>query len=303
MTHSPGPPSPPYRPTILRPGSRSVRPLFFFHTDPVLRERVLRVASERLECITVPSWDSLMRFLAEAPPTALAVVDPYAETPPGRPELSDKLRTLLERFPSTTVLAALEIRPGRFHDLRKLGEWGVAEIIALDRNESAESIARKIRSAQGRLMRSFLSHSLPTFVSGRGRAVLAAAAEMAARVGQGSDLAASLHLSDRALLRWCERSHLPPPRRLLAWVRVLLAAELLDYPEQTVLSVAHSCGYATDSSLRRAVQEFTGFTPTQLRRMGSFTTASRAFMDELLRIRDAAKSGDHPFHDDEPDDE
>nr|ASV46962.1 AraC family transcriptional regulator [uncultured bacterium] len=267
----------------------------------MLRERVLRAAGDRLECVTVPSWESLMRFLEEAPPTALAVVDPYAETP-GRRTLSEKLKTLLERFPSATVLAALEIRPGRFHDLRTLGEWGVAEVIALDRDETAESIARKIRSAQGRLMRSFLSHSLPSFVSSRGRAVLAAAAELAARVGQGSDLAESLHLSDRALLRWCERSHLPPPRRLLAWVRVLLAAELLDYPEQTVLSVAHTCGYATDSSLRRAVQEFTGFTPTELRRVGAFTTAADTFLAELLRIREAAKSAGRP-RDDEPDDD
>ncbi len=302
MTHSPITASPPHPPTILRPGSQSARPLFFFHSDALLRERVLRAAGDRFECITVPSWESLMRFLEEAPPTALAVVDPYAETP-GRREPSEKLKALLERFPSATVLAALEIRPGRFHDLRKLGEWGVAEVIALDRDETAESIARKIRSSQGRLMRSFLSHSLPSFVSSRGRAVLVAAAELAARVGQGSDLAESLHLSDRALLRWCERSHLPPPRRLLAWVRVLLAAELLDYPEQTVLSVAHTCGYATDSSLRRAVQEFTGFTPTELRRVGAFATASDAFLAELLRIRAAAKSGDRSRDDDEPDDE
>lgn len=300
MTHSADTPSPPHPPTPLNPGPQATRPLFFLHSDPVLRERVLRAAGERFECVTVPGWDSLTRFLSEAPLTAIAVVDPYAETP-GRRELSDKLKTLLARFPSATVLAALEIRPGRFHDLRTLGEWGVAEVIALDRDETTESIARKIRSSQGRLLRSFLANSLPSFVSSRGRAVLVAAAEVAARVGQGSDLAESLHLTDRALLRWCERSHLPPPRRLLAWVRVLFAAELLDYPEQTVLSVAHTCGYATDSSLRRAVQEFTGSTPTELRRMGAFATAADAFLAELLRIRAAADPA-RPTGDDEPDD-
>lgn len=300
MTDSAHDPSPPHPPTPVRPGPQAARPLFFLHSDPVLRERVLRAAGERFECVTVPGWDSLARFLSEAPLTAVAVVDPYAETP-GRRELSDKLRALLARFPSATVLAALEIRPGRFHDLRTLGEWGVAEVVALDRDETAESIARKIRSSQGRLLRSFLANSLPSFVSSRGRAVLVAAAEVAARVGQGSDLAESLHLTDRALLRWCERSHLPPPRRLLAWVRVLFAAELLDYPEQTVLSVAHTCGYATDSSLRRAVQEFTGRTPTELRRMGAFATAADTFLAELLRIRAAAAPGD-PAADDEPDD-
>ncbi|HEV2150488.1 MAG TPA: helix-turn-helix domain-containing protein [Longimicrobiaceae bacterium] len=259
------------------------------HPDAVLRERVHRAAGERFECITVPTWESLARFLDEAPLTSLAVVDPYAEMP-GRRELSPQLRMLLGRFPAVTVLAALEIQPGRFHDLRTLGEWGVSEVIALDRDETTESIARKIRAMQGRLTRSFLTNALPSFVSSRGRAVLLAATEVATGGGQGADLASALNLSDRALLRWCERSHLPPPRRLLAWIRVLLAAELLDYPDETVLSVAHTCGYATDSSLRRAVYEFTGATPTELRRTGAFATAADAFLAELLRLREAASS-------------
>ncbi|HEX2191396.1 MAG TPA: helix-turn-helix domain-containing protein [Longimicrobiaceae bacterium] len=268
--------------------TRFARPLFILHTDPVLRERVHRVGGDRFDCVDVGAWDTLIRLLGEAPLTALAVVDPYSGSP-GRRELAPQLQVLLSRYPSVTVLAALEIRPGRFHDLRTLGEWGVSEIIALDRDETTESIARKIRSAQGRLMRSFLAHSLPSFVSSRGRAVLLAAAELAAHGGQGSDLAESLHLSERALLRWCERSHLPAPRRLLAWVRVLFAAELLDYPDQTVLGVAHTSGYATDSSLRRAMQEFTGATPTELRRVGAFAAAADAFLSELLRLREEAK--------------
>lgn len=281
--------APRHPPATLGPDTRVSRPLFILHADPVLRERVHRAGGDRFDCIEVAGWEALIRRLGDAPLTALAVVDPYAGAT-GRKELAPELHTLLSRYPSVSVLAALEIRPGRFHDLRTLGEWGVSEIIALDRDETTESIARKIRSVQGRLMRSFLANSLPSFVSGRGRAVLLAATELASRGGQGSDLAESLHLSERALLRWCERSHLPPPRRLLAWVRVLFAAELLDYPDQTVLSVAHTSGYATDSSLRRAMQEFTGATPTELRRVGAFAAAADAFLAELLRLRQEAKA-------------
>lgn len=285
-------PPPPHTPITLRPDTQAARPLFFFHSDAVLRERVRRAAGDRFEFVTVSGWESLARHLEETP-TAVAVVDPYAGTRGGR-DLSPKLKELVSRFPSVTVLAALDIQPGRFHDLRTLGEWGVCEIVALDGEETTESIARKIRSAQGRLMRSFLSHSLPSFVTTRGRAVLLAAAEVAMEGGQASDLAGALHLTERALLRWCERSHLPAPRRLLAWVRVLLAAEMLDYPDATVLGVAHSSGYATDSSLRRALQEFTGATPTELRRTGAFAAAGDAFLAELLRLRREAKEASRP---------
>lgn len=261
------------------------RPLFILHSDAVLRERVYRASAERFECITLPGWSALMEALAAAPLAALAVVDPYAGTP-GRRDLAPQLQTLLGSFPSVTVLAALEIRPGSFHDLRTLGEWGVSEIIALDRDETTESIARKLRSTQGRLVRSLIGHSLPSSIPSRGRAVLGAAAEVAARGGQGRDLAEALHLTERALLRWCERSGLPAPRRLLAWMRILLAAEMLDHPEQTVLGVAHTCGYATDSSLRRAMQELTGATPSELRESGAFSRAADAFLDELTRLRE-----------------
>lgn len=266
-----------------RQGMRT-RPLFILHSDAVLRERVHRASAERFECITVQGWSQLTEALSRAPLAAVAVVDPYADIP-GRKSLSPHLQTLLGRFPAVTVLAALEIRPGRFHDLRTLGEWGVSEIIALDRDETTESIARKIRSTQGRMVRSLIGHSLPSCVPSRGRAVLAAASEVAARGGQGRELAAALHLTDRALLRWCERSGLPAPRRLLAWMRILLAAELLDHPEQTVLGVAHTCGYATDSSLRRAMQEFTGATPSELRETGAFVTAADAFLREMAELR------------------
>ncbi|HEX2091034.1 MAG TPA: helix-turn-helix domain-containing protein [Longimicrobiaceae bacterium] len=239
-----------------------------------------RAGADRFECITVPGWEALLDSLTHAPVTSLVVVDPYAGTP-GRRELAPELRILLTRYPCVTVLAALEIGPGRFHDLRTLGEWGVSEIIALDRDETTESISRKIRAAQGRLVRSFLTSSLPFHIPSRGRAVLSAAVEVAAKGGQGSDLAAALHLSDRSLLRWCERSHLPAPRRVLAWMRVLLAAELLDHPEQSVMNVAHTCGYATDSSLRRAMQEFTGRTPTELRKVGAFRAAAESFLAEI----------------------
>ena len=97
-------------------------------------------------------------------------------------------------------------------------------------------------------------------------------ARVIATAGRGAklDLARQLRLSRRTLLRWCKRAELPPPRKLLAWMRILLAAELLDDPGRTVLTVAHACGYASDSGLRRVTQKFVGASPSELRRRGAF---------------------------------
>ncbi|HEU0298897.1 MAG TPA: helix-turn-helix domain-containing protein [Longimicrobium sp.] len=265
------------------------RPLIVMHSDPVFKERVRRVGSQRFKTQFVDDWDALRTALMESPPAALVVVDPYTRTYGTEAELAPELRSVLWEFPSATVITALEVRRGRVRDLRTLGEWGVKEVIALDEEDTVEAISRRLRSAQGRPLQSLLERSLPTNLSGRARALLMAAAEVVAEGGHGRDLAASLKLSERTLLRWAEQADLPPPRRILAWMRVLLACELLDDPGQTVLSVAYTCGYASDSSLRRAVQEFTGVMLTQLRKQGAFATASEKFLAELNEAREAGR--------------
>ena len=121
------------------------------------------------------------------------------------------------------------------------------------------------------------------------RALAVAAGELA------QDLARRLKISRRTLLRWSERAGLPPPRRLLAWMRVLLACELLDDPGRSVSSVARIAGYASDGGLRRVMQNFLRASPTELRQRGAVKTAVAAFVKEMnesrLRVRITTREG------------
>lgn len=263
------------------------RPLIVLHADTVFREQIRRAGGRRFEFRTVPAWEALRAQLRAAPPAALIVVDPYLGSDG---ELAPELRSLLWEFPSATVIAALDLRPARFRDLRTLGAWGVAEVIALNEEDTQEGIARRLRSVQGRPLQSLLERSLPPSTSGQARALLMAAAEVVSAGGQARELARALYLSPRTLLRWCERADLPAPRRILVWMRILLACELLDDPGRTVLSVAYACGYSSDNSLRRALQDFLGVTPTELRRRGAFVVAAEAFLQELEETRGRARS-------------
>jgi AraC-like DNA-binding protein len=262
-----------------------LRPLIVLHGDAALREHLRQTSASRYRHREVSDWEELREALREEMPVAIAVVDPYR--PDGR-SLATELRSLIWDFPTVTVVAALEVRRDRIRDLRTLGEWGVKEVVSIGEDDTPEALVRRIRTAQGRPLQSLLERSLPANLSGRGRALLMAAAEVVAEGGHGRDLAARLRLSERTLLRWAEQADLPPPRRVLAWMRVLLACELLDDPSQTVLSIAYTCGYASDSSLRRAVQEFTGMQLADLRRRGAFGTASGLFARELEQTREGA---------------
>lgn len=265
------------------------RPLLVMHSNGAFKERIRRLGGRGYACTFIPSWEQLRAEVIASPPAAILVVDPYAGSTPESPQLSADLRTLLWEFPSATVLAAVELRPGRSRDLRMLGEWGVTDIISLAEDDTHEAIYRRLRSIEGRSLQRLLERTLPPMLSGRTRMLMMTAAEVVAVGGKGRDLARRLHLSERTVLRWAERAGLPPPRRMLAWMRILLASSLLDDPGRSVLSVAHACGYSSDSSLRRAMQDFLGTGPSALRREGAFPTASRVFLTELAQTRAAGR--------------
>lgn len=262
------------------------RLLLIMHPNGAFAERVQAVGAKTFRCRTVASWADLRALAAEAPPSTLLVLDPYRKNARGVWKLTPELRGFLWEFPSITVVAAIEVRSGCSHDLRTLGEWGVADVISIYEDDTSEGMLRRLWLAQGRPLQNLLAKSLPSTVSGRSRTLLMTAAEVVSMGGKGRDLARALHLSQRTVLRWAERAGLPPPRRILAWMRILMAASLLDDPGRTVFSVACACGYASDSSLRRAMQDFLGTIPTRLRRNGAFEYATGAFLRELAEYKE-----------------
>lgn len=260
------------------------RPLFLLHQDRVLVERLNRIAPDRFRLHPVESWTALWAGVAEAPPAALVLVDPYFGELNGRGP-SPHLSHLLKAFPSATVVVAMESTPSRYADIRQMGEWGVAEVLQLDEDTSRESVRRRLLSARGQPLRRLLAHDPGFPLTGRARALMDAAVETVMMGGYPRDLARTLGFSPSTLLRWCERSQLPTPRRLLLWMRVLFASALLDDPGHSVFSVGLACGYSGDQALRRAIRAVLPLTPTQLRQAGAFETASNAFFQELAALR------------------
>lgn len=244
----------------------------------------------------VADWDALEEAIREAPPSAMVVVDPRGRArADGRRPLAPELRQLLEAYPSTAVVAALEIRIDSHEQVRQLGRWGVVQIVAQGHDDTVEALRRRLRGARGRPLRALLEQVLPPETSGRARAIIDAAADIVTAGEHGRDLAAALNLSRRTLLRWSERAGLPPPRKLLAWMRILLACALLDDPGRSVLSVANTAGYASDSGLRRITQKFLQASPTELRAKGAFPPAAREFVrvltDARLKVRVTTREG------------
>lgn len=264
-------------------------PLLVLHDDAELNARLTTLASQQgYELRRLPGWSELAEAARTAPASALIVVDPLEGTP-DRSQVAPDLARLLDDLPSLAITAAMHLRPGTHEQVRRLGDLGVVQVIDLEEESTPTALGQRLAAARGRPLRALMERALPDSTSGAARAILAAATAIVAKGGQGQDLADFLNVTPRTVSRWCRRAALPPPKRLLAWMRILLAAELLDDPGRRITEVAASCGYAADSSLRHTLRTFVGMTPTELRRHGAFAVSSRLFLEALAEARSAEK--------------
>ncbi len=122
--------------------------------------------------------------------------------------------------------------------------------------------------------------------------LLQSAAAAVARRGDARELAGELDLHPRTVLRRVTEAGLPVPRRLLAWLRILLAARLLE-GGATIRHAALACGYVAESGLRRVIFEFLRVQPASLRTSG-VRTVIRALSSELSAIAARDRPGTMP---------
>lgn len=261
------------------------RPLIVMHPDDELSRRLRTVSGSRFKMSKAEGWSELRDLVSEAPPAAVVVVDPYHGRENGDGP-SPHLYNVLRAHPSATVVAAMDTSPDRYRDLALLGTWGVAEVLHTEEDLSKAAVQRRLLTARALYLRRLLSddHGIP--LTGRARALIDEAVDTVMAGGHPKDLADKLGFSPSTLLRWCRRSQIPNPRRLLLWMRVLLASALLDDPGHTVSSVGRACGYSGDQALRRAIRSVMPYTPTELRDMGALDTVSRAFFAEIADLQD-----------------
>lgn len=100
------------------------------------------------------------------------------------------------------------------------------------------------------------------------------------RVTAVAAIARALGIGRRALEYRFKRAGLPTPVRMLAWCRVLFAADLLTNPRVSVERAAAAAGYASPAALRKAVQRL-GLTVGSFRRPGDYQAAPLAFRQAL----------------------
>lgn len=227
----------------------------------------------------VDGWEALDEALATAAPSTVAVVDPYD----GRPRsegLSPRVPELIRRHPMTPVVATMSLEDAIAEHVAEVLGWGVSEVVDLQLENTPTALVPRLRDAHARPLKRRVEAILSPYASTDALTLLRASCEVVVDGGGAPDLARRYGVEARTVAAWCRREALPPPRRLLAWTRVLLAAVLLEESERPVLNAARGAGYATDTALRRAMRVLLDADPSTMPRANLFARATERFNDE-----------------------
>jgi D-alanyl-D-alanine carboxypeptidase/D-alanyl-D-alanine-endopeptidase (penicillin-binding protein 4) len=191
---------------------------------------------------------------------------------PTRAEASERISGLRRLDPGLAIIAYIEFRHSDgYYDL---GERGVDGVV------TASTPQNRLRSEVDAAFSVARGGALARKLRGRVRApvpeALAWSVAHASHETSVEKLASALGLSPRALREVLSDAGLPPPAKLLLWGRLLLAGARLGADGRTVEEVAFSVGYATATSLARAMKLHTGLTPGQVAEKGGMDAVEKS---------------------------
>ncbi len=249
--------------------------LVILQTDARAVARLCESLEGDHELIVCSSWESLRRLLGRNGFDG-CLVDPDF---PNRHVASSEIEKLREHRPGLAIIAYVEESGAlAYFDL---GGLGVAGVLA------AGSEAPTIRSAVDHALATARADGIARGLHGRfaspGPVAIGWAVEHAGPDTNVEKLAAALGHTPRSPRQALEDAGLPAPTRVLLWGRLLLAGARLSKDGRTVEDVAFSLGYATATSLARAMKRQTGLTPSEVSEHGG-----------MERVRDALFPQDRP---------
>lgn len=250
------------------------------HAAPVMRPFL--PLPEPFEARVADSPARMLELLRDASPCWTVLVVPGDDCPP------EMVRNAVERAALVPVVAAVELTAARADVLAALWDAGISGVIDLHPRPSPGEMVRELRSAHARPFKARIEAALSPRVSMNGLTLVRAAAEVVVDGGNSVALAARLGALDRTVLGWCTRETLPAPRRLLVWLRLALAAALLEQPGRSIASAARAAGYASDHSLRRVLRTELGARYGSAPRGATFAHVFERFNAELRDLREAA---------------
>jgi AraC-like DNA-binding protein len=239
----------------------------------------LRVAiRDRHEVIVCADWEALQEA-CDTHAVRLVVVDLYAT---GEANF-ERIRELKQGMPRLTIIAYSTITLDRVRDVFDTGRVGVDALVLPDQDDSPRQLLALIERAESRSLGSVVRQSLDEVDPSVRDAVLLAITRAHEQLSP-EQLAKLLALPRRTVSARLSAAGFPPPRRLLTWGRLVVAAHLLEDQHRTADRVAASLGFPSGSAFRNLCQRYLHSTPGDIRRRGGAAYVVRAMLGHVGHV-------------------
>lgn len=202
------------------------------------------------------------------------VVEPRDDTGSSTAPLVGALRGAFPRIP---VLAYCDHRRDRSTDILALARAGVHELVFRGVDDVRPALGTVLASAARHCTAAQLVAQLRDVVRGEALPFVAYCLEHAAEPLTVVSVARALGVHRKTLVYRCAQAALPSPRAVIAWCRLVMAAQLLEDRGRSVEQVALALDFPSGTALRNMLKRHTGLSPRELRVPGGGQQVLRRF--------------------------
>lgn len=243
--------------------------------QPAHVQRLRTAIRDRHELVPCATWDALAEA-CETHPVRIAVVDLYATGDAN----FERIRQLKQRWPGLSLLTYSTITMDRVRDVFDAGRIGMDALIIADQDDTPRQLLARIEHAESRSLGSEVRMALGEVDPSVRDAVLLVITRAHERMSPAG-LARLLALPRRTVSQRLASAGYPPPRRLLTWGRLIVAARMLEDPHRTADRVAANLGFPSGSAFRNVCQRYLHSTPGDIRRRGGAAFVVRALLRQV----------------------
>lgn len=197
-----------------------------------------------------------------------------------------RIARVVREFPQVPTVALISrLDQGTARAVLTLGQCGIRTLVDVREptgwRELRELLSREQASEIGQVAVAQVLADLHRAPHGA-RRFFSALFRVAGRGGTVQDVSSALQVLTSTLMSRFFRSHLPPPRRYLAYARLVYAARLFENPGLSIASVAVQLDYSSSQSFSRHVRTTLGMSATDFRRRYDSHGMVQRLRDDLV---------------------
>jgi AraC-like DNA-binding protein len=251
-----------------------------FLSDPMTLRRLVLAFRNRCVVQAFTHVDEI-RDLANAGKIIATIVDMRPRSDLLEGLALDLIARLHATYPAIPVSAYVDFSPQRARDILAAAHAGASDII-LRENDDLNAVAERVFDMGTSIdVASRLKIAIEGMVPTHLHEFFIFCVRHATSGITVEGVAARLRRNRKTLSNWLVLAHLPPPYRIIGWIRILVAARLLEDSSRSLEKVARELRFVSGTALRNMIKRYLGVNPDTLRKLGGFEFALAKFVDVL----------------------